>query len=717
MLLIAKQEEHLFVLQEQGANCTLEGGALTIAGAITTLDGMTLAIAVPLITNTMVLSASQTIASGTIPADLVLTGNSSPVIKWQSASDSAFTNPTDILLSSTILSGSCIGSLVSTTFYRAVILIDGVPEYSNRVKITINSAPDIGPLSSFVLFTKAGNITNGVGISTNNALIGTNAGAIIGAFSNMSLLRTQNALTLACANYLLPLFNAIKNTPATNSHAAAFVDGETVLPGIYQVASAATLAGIVTLDGLGSSNSKFIIKITGAFAFTAGSQIILTNGALASNVFWVMDGALGIGASCDVKGTFICLAGAIALGNGCTTEGGLFTIAGAITLQNCTLSIPVIATSNQVIPSGTQPQDLTLTGNMDAVVRWEKSSDALFTTPITIANTTTTLLGSQIGTLTAKTYFRAVVTIGSTTLNSNSVIMAVNQATVSVVAGAASSTPTLFINTSLTNITLSTTAATGIGTATGLPAGVTAAWAANTITISGMPTASGIFNYSIPLTGGCGNDATGTITVAPALLVGGTGSPNQSFCSASTPADLILSGNSGYVIKWQSALTSDFAVATDILNTTNTLSGATIGVLGTTTFYRAVVQSCTEPVRYGDFIKVLIAAPTTWNGTSWSDGLPDNTKPAVYSGNYTANENIAACSIIINYGAAVVVNPGFTMTITNELTISEGGSLTFENNASLVQISNAVNSGNITYKRNTVMRKFDYTYIRIGQQW
>jgi hypothetical protein len=43
----------------------------------------------------------------------------------------------------------------------------------------------------------------------------------------------------------------------------------------------------------------------------------------------------------------------------------------------------------------------------------------------------------------------------------------------------------------------------GIGTATGLPAGVTAAFASNTITISGTPT-SGTFNYTIPLTGGCG---------------------------------------------------------------------------------------------------------------------------------------------------------------------------------------------------------------------
>jgi hypothetical protein len=47
---------------------------------------------------------------------------------------------------------------------------------------------------------------------------------------------------------------------------------------------------------------------------------------------------------------------------------------------------------------------------------------------------------------------------------------------------AVSTTPTLCISTVLTDITHATTGATGIGTATGLPAGVTAAFASNTIT-------------------------------------------------------------------------------------------------------------------------------------------------------------------------------------------------------------------------------------------
>ena len=88
-------------------------------------------------------------------------------------------------------------------------------------------------------------------------------------------------------------------------------------------------------------------------------------------------------------------------------------------------------------------------------------------------------------------------------------------------AGAASATPTLCINTLLSNITHSTTIATGIGTPVGLPSGVTAAWASNTITISGTPAVSGVFNYTIPLTGGCVTaNATGSITVNPSNAAG-----------------------------------------------------------------------------------------------------------------------------------------------------------------------------------------------------
>lgn len=85
---------------------------------------------------------------------------------------------------------------------------------------------------------------------------------------------------------------------------------------------------------------------------------------------------------------------------------------------------------------------------------------------------------------------------------------------INLVAGPASSTPTLCIHTPLTPITHSTTGATGIGTPVGLPPGVSASWAADLVTISGTPTSAGTFSYTIPLSGGCGSaDVTGTIIV------------------------------------------------------------------------------------------------------------------------------------------------------------------------------------------------------------
>jgi gliding motility-associated-like protein len=111
--------------------------------------------------------------------------------------------------------------------------------------------------------------------------------------------------------------------------------------------------------------------------------------------------------------------------------------------------------------------------------------------------------------------------------------------------GAASSTPTLCINTVLTNITHTTTGATGIGTASGLPAGVSAAWASNTITISGTPTQAGTFSYTIPVSGGCGSvSATGTITVSS--LPSGTISSNTNILCEGESVNITATGGNTY---------------------------------------------------------------------------------------------------------------------------------------------------------------------------
>ncbi|WP_396166870.1 beta strand repeat-containing protein, partial [Flavobacterium sp.] len=157
---------------------------------------------------------------------------------------------------------------------------------------------------------------------------------------------------------------------------------------------------------------------------------------------------------------------------------------------------------------------LTFTGPPNAVVTFTQGANTYnVTIPASgpfIWNTPTPLTATTIYTL---TNVAAGLPVVNTPLTSTATITVNPDNTVSL----PSTTPTICINTALpVAITHTTTGATGIGTPTGLPAGVTATWAANTITISGTPTASGTFNYTIPLTGGCGTfNATGTITVTP----------------------------------------------------------------------------------------------------------------------------------------------------------------------------------------------------------
>jgi len=82
----------------------------------------------------------------------------------------------------------------------------------------------------------------------------------------------------------------------------------------------------------------------------------------------------------------------------------------------------------------------------------------------------------------------------------------------------------------LANITYATTGATG-ATFSGLPAWANASWVDSVITIWGTPTGSGVYNYTVTLTGGCGVvEAYGTINVEP--LPQGSLSANGPFCES-----------------------------------------------------------------------------------------------------------------------------------------------------------------------------------------
>ncbi|TDE26870.1 DUF3494 domain-containing protein [Flavobacterium ranwuense] len=182
------------------------------------------------------------------------------------------------------------------------------------------------------------------------------------------------------------LINQLNSLTVTNStHLAAFGNGETISPGVYSIAGAASIALNLTLDGHGDSNSIFVIKANGALTAGANTNVILTNGAQARNVFWLAYGAPSFGEKSTMKGNVIAATtGAIAFNAGGNLEGRLLTISGAITFGPAVASIPI----------GTSPYPL---GTLDKFVLYTAAGDVTNTAVSTITGNIGTNSGTFVG--------------------------------------------------------------------------------------------------------------------------------------------------------------------------------------------------------------------------------------------------------------------------------------------------------------------------------
>jgi hypothetical protein len=198
--------------------------------------------------------------------------------------------------------------------------------------ITFAQLPNLGTAINYTLYTAVGAISN-TGITNITGDIGTNLGAITG-FNPLLVsgnIDIANAATAQAALDVQAAYNDISSRPQnTAPHAPIFGNGETILPGVYHIASAASLAGNLTLDGANDSSSIFIISVVGAFTSGALTTVNLINGALASRVFWVASGAMSLDAGTTMKGTLIAGVGAVSMAAGGDLEGRLLSTTGAI---------------------------------------------------------------------------------------------------------------------------------------------------------------------------------------------------------------------------------------------------------------------------------------------------------------------------------------------------------------------------------------------------
>jgi hypothetical protein len=122
----------------------------------------------------------------------------------------------------------------------------------------------------------------------------------------------------------------------------ADIGGKTYAPGVYTAPGTLAITGILTLTGPGT----FIFQIPTAMTTAAGSptvpasQVILTGGALAQNVFWETGTAeVTLGTYSTFAGTIMAHT-SITLGKGAVLNGRALAQIGAVTLDGNTVNVP-----------------------------------------------------------------------------------------------------------------------------------------------------------------------------------------------------------------------------------------------------------------------------------------------------------------------------------------------------------------------------------------
>ncbi len=106
--------------------------------------------------------------------------------------------------------------------------------------------------------------------------------------------------------------------------------------GVYTCGVAITIPGTLTLNG--SATDVWVFKTNSTLNQTGATNVLLTGGALAKNVFWQVAGAVTIGADANFKGIILGQT-AITFGNNSAIDGRLLAQT-AVTLDATTVTQP-----------------------------------------------------------------------------------------------------------------------------------------------------------------------------------------------------------------------------------------------------------------------------------------------------------------------------------------------------------------------------------------
>ncbi len=225
--------------------------------------------------------------------------------------------------------------------------------------------------------------------------------------------------------------------------------------------------------------------------------------------------------------------------------------------------------------------------------------------------------------------------------------------------------------------------------------------------------------------------ASNFVTVFVNDVTASTVAGDQTLCGSGNPAAFTVStpatGNGVLTYQWQSSIVDCSSGFSNILGATSATYDSPL--VSQTTYFRVIVTSTlnSTPCTAISNCITVTSHGKTWNGSAGTDwntaanwtpvGVPTaincvtipNTlnKPSIAGVNFDAY----AYSLTILSGGALEVTSNNSITVTDVVNVQPSGGFTIENNASLVQVNNVANIGNIHMVRTTQpMYRYDYTY-------
>jgi hypothetical protein len=310
------------------------------------------------------------------PADLATNQPQAPTLIWNAATGVGTITyhlqvATDVGFSSLVADNAGLtatsqlitGLALNTPYYWRVLASDdgGPGSYSTPFSFTTwASIPSPGPLPVTLGKTAMFAILSYAGITDvpTSAVTG-DVGASPIAGSAIGLTQTEVTGTIYTVDATGPAGSVVAPSLLTSAMGdltiaygdaegrtvdpiglAGNIGGQTLYPGLYKsTGSLEITSGDLTLDGNGDATSVWIFQIASFFNMTSGRQVLLTNGAKASNVFWQVGSAATLGTTCVMKGT-IMAATTVTLATGATLEGRALAKTADVTLQSNAITNP-----------------------------------------------------------------------------------------------------------------------------------------------------------------------------------------------------------------------------------------------------------------------------------------------------------------------------------------------------------------------------------------